>query len=282
MAPALVGFAVFIAYPIAMSLFYSFTDFNGIFIRKTGVFNFKDIFDFSRYGFGREVFRSFGITSVYAVILIPVNMVLSYALALALRKGIPGIKGIRLLFYLPVLIPGIVGGQIWTDMLLYPTGLVNQWLTNLGLPKQTFFVSDKTVIPTLLLMAQWGVGGGMILWLATLGNISPALYEAADIDGAGFFSKLRRITIPLSTPIILYNLITSLIGILQIFDTYAFIGRGMNDSAYFISIRIYVTAFGDAHQYGLSCAIAWVLFAVIAALTAVMFRTSKWVFYGDK
>ena len=283
MSPFIIGFSVFVVYPILMSLFYSFTDYNGIVIHKIGFFNYADIFDFGKFGLGREVFKSFALTGIYAVISIPVNIVLSYSLALVLHKAIPGIKVLRLLCYLPVLIPGIVAGQIWIDMLLYPTGLINQWLSVLGLPMNTFFSAEKTQLATLLVTSQWGIGGGMIVWLAALSNIPPTLYEAAEIDGAKYFRKLFSITIPMSSPIIFYNLICSLIACLQIFDSYAYLGRGENDATYFISIRVYVTAFvGDAHEYGLACSMAWILFVIIAALTGVMFKTSKWVFYGEK
>ena len=192
------------------------------------------------------------------------------------------IKIVRLLCYLPVLIPGIVFGQIWMDMLGHPEGLINSWLVNLGLPKQTFFSAEATQLSTLIVVSQWGIGGGMIVWLAALENIPSTLYEAADIDGAKYYKKLFKITLPMSTPIIFYNLISAVIGCLQTFDSYAYLGRGENDATYFISIRIYVTAFeGTVHQYGFACAMAWILFIIIAVLTGIMFKSSKWVFYGE-
>ena len=283
MSPFIVGFLVFVLYPIVMSLAYSFTDYNSIRITEIGFFNYADIFDFSRFGMGHDIWKSYGLTALYAVLSIPLNIFLSYTLALLLQKNIPGIKAIRLLCYLPVLIPGIVFGQIWMDMLGYPEGLINPWLAQLGLSKHTFFSAESTQLMTLLVVSQWGVGGGMIVWLAALENVPKTLYEAAEIDGARFFTKLFRITLPMSSPIIFYNLICSLIACLQTFDSYPYLGVGENTATNFISIPIYLTAFaGDVHNYGLACAMAWILFLVIAVLTGVMFRTSKWVFYGDK
>lgn len=283
MMPFIVGFLLFVFYPIITSLYYSFTNFNALRITKIGLFNYADIFDFSKFGMGKDIWKSFGLTGLYAVISIPLNILLSYTLALVLRKNIPGIKIIRLLCYLPVLIPGIVFGQIWMDMLGYPEGLINQWLVNSGLSKHTFFSSESTQFLTLIIVSQWGIGGGMIIWLAALENVPKTMYEAADIDGANYFTKLFKITLPMCSSIIFYNLICSLIACLQTFDSYAYLGRGENDATYFISIRIYVTAFaGDVHNYGLACALAWVLFCFIAVLTAIMFKTSKWVFYGDE
>lgn len=279
--PFIIGFLVFIVYPLGMSIVYSLTDYNGITIKNIGFFNYADIFSFRKYGLGKQVFRSFGLTALYTVISLPINTVLSYMLALALHKPIKGIKVLRLLFYLPVLIPSIVSGQVWIDILRYPDGLINQWAENLGIGPFTFFQGESTQLATLITIGQWTLGGSMIVWLAALSNISPELYEAAQLDGAKYFRKLFSITLPLTTPIIFYNVVCLFIMNSQMFDSYAYLNRGINDGAYFISIRIYLTAFGTGHQYGLACAMAWILFVVIAALTALMFKCSKWVYYGE-
>lgn len=296
MAPFIVGFLVFMLYPLIASLVYSFSD-----ITVTGA---ADKWGFAvNYGkmfmvnaktgrlptAGRETWDAFKVTGLYAILSIPINVVLAYSLALALRKNIPGIKVLRLLFYLPVLIPGIVGGQIWLDILQFGVkeselGIINQWLLNAGVPLAdlpTFFRSTKTEFWTVLVIAQWGIGGGMIVWLAALENVPKTLYEAADIDGASYFTKLFRITLPMSTPIIFYNLIGAIIGSLQMFDTMSYLGQGIGEkSMNFVAIHIYVEAF-NAGKYGFACAVAWLLFIVIGILTAIMFKFSGWVFYGD-
>ncbi len=285
--PFILGFAIFVAYPLVMSLVYSFTDFNGTFYKEAGFFQYKKIFDFSEYGYGKDTARSFGLTFLYAATSIPLNLVLSYSLALFLKKEIKGVKALRLLFYLPVLIPGIAFGQIWLDMLAYSStsagGIINQILTDLNLGKLTFYSAEKTQFVTFLITSQWGVGGGMIIWLAALKNINTEIYEASDIDGANAFVKLFRLTIPMTTPIIFYNVICAVIGCMQVFDSYAYVGRGINGAMDFISVRIYCTAFaGTRNEYGFACAMAWILFLIIACLIAIMFRTSRWVFYGDE
>ena len=285
--PFILGFAIFVAYPLVMSLVYSFTDFNGTFYKEAGLFQYKKIFDFSEYGYGKDTARSFGLTFLYAATSIPLNLVLSYSLALFLKKEIKGVKALRLLFYLPVLIPGIAFGQIWLDMLAYSStsagGIINQILTDLNLEKLTFYSAEKTQFVTFLITSQWGVGGGMIIWLAALKNINTEIYEASDIDGANAFVKLFKLTIPMTTPIIFYNVICAVIGCMQVFDSYAYVGRGINGAMDFISVRIYCTAFaGTRNEYGFACAMAWILFLIIACLIAIMFRTSRWVFYGDE
>ena len=287
--PFIIGVLVFTLYPLGMSLLYAFSNFNGVKITQLGVFNFVKIFDFSDTGWGTRVFSSLGITFIYLICNVTLSMVLSYALALFLQNNIKGIRVIRVLCYLPCLIPAIAGGFIWNDVFAADladatgNGLINTWLIRMGLEPMTFFSDASTSLATLIFTGLWGIGGGMIMWLAAFENISPELYESAKIDGAGYFRRVFSITVPLSTPILFYNLITSMIGGLQVFNTYATYGTGVDDSLNFIAIRIYVTAFKDSFSgnYGLACAMAWILFLIIGAITLVMFRTSKWIQYGD-
>lgn len=295
MAPFIIGFLVFMVYPLIASFVYSFSDMtaSGAATKWGFGVNYAKFFIKGANGklplAGRETWDAFKVTIIYAVLSIPINVVLAYSLALVLRKNIPGIKVLRLLFYLPVLIPGIVGGQIWLDILQYGSteaelGIINQWLMNVGIPiteMPSFFRLEKSEFWTLLVIAQWGIGGGMIVWIAALENVPKTLYEAADIDGASYFTKLFRITLPMSTPIIFYNLIGAIIGSLQMFDTMSYLGQGIGDkSLNFVAIHIYVEAF-TAGKYGFACSVAWLLFILIGILTAIMFKFSGWVFYGD-
>jgi len=271
-----------------MSIVYSFTDFNGISIGQFYIDNYLSLFDFRvvqgiQVGKGFGIWKSFGITALYTIISIPLSMVCSYTLALALRKNIPGIKVLRLLFYLPVVIPGIVGGQIWMDILnydIYKQGLLNQLTIDLFGFASKFYMGVNTQMITLICVGLFGIGGGMIVWIAAFENIPKTLYEAADIDGAKYFSKLFKITLPMTTPILFYNLICAVIGTLQVFDTYSYLGLGVDEGLYFISVRIFITAFKQSN-FGLACALSWILFIVIGILTIVMFKSSKWVFYGE-
>ena len=131
-------------------------------------------------------------------------------------------------------------------------------------------------------MNIWTIGASMILWLSALKNIPQGLYEAAKIDGAGVLTRVLKITIPMSTPMIFYNLITSIIGALQTNATMVYAsngGRGEGDSLYFIAVKIY-NEFATGY-YGYASAVAWVLFVVIAILTFITFKTGKWVYTGD-
>ena len=287
--PVIVGTLLFTAYPIVMSLFYSFTDLRAGLPSRMTFENYVNLFSVG--DISHEFFRSLGITMLYVVSSTVINIVLSYALALFLKKNIKGIRVIRLLCYLPVLIPGIAGGLIWRDIFAYDAdgfarnmGVINSVLTNFGLKPLTFFNSASTAMPTLLLTGLWGIGGGMIMWLAALGNIPDDLYESAELDGAGYFRKLFSITIPLTTSMLFYNLVTSLISGLQIFNTYATYGLGEGESLYFVGIQIYIKAFPrdlGIPEQGLACAMSWILFIIIGALSLVMFKTNNWVKYND-
>lgn len=276
--PAIIGFFVFTAYPVLSSLIYSMTDFNGIFYTKFGFDNYVQIFNFGPAGKAKEILGAFWLTFRWAIISIPLGMVLSFGVALLVQREIKGVAVVRLLYYMPTIIPGIAAAIVWKDIFNSEGGLVNQWLINLGLQPQMWFDSDGSAVWTLILTGVWGIGGNMIMWLAALRNVPPELYEAASLDGAGAIGKLFRITVPLCTPIIFYNLINAMIAALQSFDVYAISQEHLK----FISVVIYTTAFGGSNQYGLACSIGWVLFVVIAALTLITFKTNGWVNYGDE
>ena len=279
--PAFIGFFVFSVYPLLYSLFLSFTDYNGSRFTQIGFFNYKQIFSDDLVNGWARISNSFLVTFKFTLISVPLGMVLSFALALLLNTKIKGMKVFRIIFYLPCLIPGIAMAIVYADMFKYPNGIINQILTNLGLPQMTFFTKKETVMPTYLFAGLFGLGGNMIMWLAALGNVPQQLLEAAKIDGAGPLRSLFKVTIPMCTPIIFYNLVTSVISMLQIFDSYASIGVGPEESMYFIVILVYNIGFNQ-YQMGFACAIAWLLFVVIAVLTLLMFKNQNWVHYGDE
>lgn len=274
--PAIIGFFVFTAYPVIASIFYSLTDYNGIFFKEFGFQNFAQIFNFGPAGLGKDIIGSFGLTFMWAIISIPLGMVLSFFLALLVEKETKGIGVIRLLYYMPTIIPGIAMAFVWRDV-FGTDGLANQLLTTMHLPTSQWFFSKDTAVWTLILTGIWGIGGNMIMWLAALRNVPPELYEAASLDGSGRFMNLFRITVPLCTPIIFFNLINAMIASLQSFDVYAI----SQDHLQFISVKIYNAAFSN-NQLGLACAIGWILFVVIALLTLITFKSSGWVNYGDE
>ena len=230
-----------------------------------------------------QFWKVVGNTFLYAFLNVPFTMILSYLLALFVNKNIKGISVFRTLFYLPCVIPGIVMGVMWGDFMAYPSGAFNEIFAALGLPRFTFLSVASTSMTSLFIMGLWGIGGGMILWLAALKNIPAAMYEAADIDGAGKAFVLFRITIPMSTTTIFYNLIVGVIGTLQINSTLIFApgGTGIDNSLYFFSVKIYKEAF-QRSSMGYASALAWILAVVIGLITIVLFKTSGWVYAEDE
>lgn len=280
--PLVVGMLVFTLYPVLKSLIYSFHRYNDASVYEfIGFGNFRLMFTDN----SEEILKVFSNTFLYAIITVPLNLFLSYFLAVIVNQKIRGVNVFRVLYYLPVVIPGVISGVIFSQMFDNTNfGLFNSVLKSLGRSEPfPFFTSEKTAMFSAVLMNFWTIGASMILWLSALKNIPQGLYEAAKIDGAGVWTRVFKITIPMSTPMIFYNLITSIIGALQTNATMVYApngGRGEGDSLYFIAVKIY-TEFASGY-YGYASAVAWVLFVVIAILTFITFKTNKWVYTGDE
>ena len=280
--PLILGLAIFTFYPVISSLVYSFHDVDLIApMSNFGLQNYRALFD---GGNDSQLFwKSLGNTAVYTVIQVPLSMVLSYLLALLLAKPGKGIYVFRVLYYLPVLIPGVVVGLLWQDILNTQYGILNIFLRELF---STSFDSlrSENIMATFIAIQLFSVGGGMIIWIAAFKSIPGDVYEAAKIDGARSHHAFFYITLPMSTPYIFYNLVMGLIGSLQVFgNAYVLTGGtgGDGNALLFYVMNIYNYAFSSLN-FGLASALSWVLFLVIGLLTLVIFRTSKWVYYGDE
>jgi len=280
--PLVIGIGVFTLYPMILSMVYSFN-----IVRTNGTMTFVGFANYKQmFGLDSDEFvKVLSNTFFYAVIAVPLNLSLSYFLALLVSREKKGVTFFRLLYYLPVVIPAIISGVIWQDMFNPAAfGFFNNILAKFGIPPQQFFTApDFRAILSAIFMNVWGIGGGMILWLAALKNIPKSMYEAAKIDGAGAFKRFTHVTVPLSTPMIFYNLVTGIIGAMQMNSTMVFAsggGRGEQNALYFIAVKIYNEAFVN-RSYGYAAALSWVLFAIIAVLTAITFKSNKWVYTGD-
>ncbi|MDR0831865.1 MAG: sugar ABC transporter permease [Bacillales bacterium] len=277
--PLFIGLLVFTAIPMVMSLLYSFYETDGITAIPVGFANYIRIFTLHDSQLPRILLN----TIIYTLISIPLNLVLSYLLAVLLNTKVKGLGIFRVVYYLPVIIPGVVAGLLWKDIYDNTYGIFNKILSFFGIAPQTWFSDAKTAMASLLLMNVWGIGGGMILWLSAFKNIPAQLYESAKLDGAGPIRRFLHITIPLSTPMIFFNVITSIIGTLQYNGTLTFAGRagrGPDDSLYMYGVKIYNEAFVRSNV-GYGSALSWVLLIVVGLITLVLFKTSKWVFYGE-
>lgn len=279
-SPVLLGILIFTYIPAISSFIYSFMSYDGFFkFEWVGFKNFINMFTVDA-----ETSTVFANTFLYAIVSVPLGLFLGYLVALAANSKVKGISFFRVLFYLPCMIPSVASGVLWRDLLDPDFGIMYQIFQTFGL-SPTFFTSAQTAMATLIWTGTWSAGGGMVLWLAAFRNIGPELYESAKLDGANALQCVVKITLPLSTPIIFYNLVTGIIGSLQVSSTLVMAGstggRGPDNSLYFIAVKIYNDAFVRMGQMGYACAYGWVLFLIIGILTFVTFKTNKWVNYGE-
>ena len=280
--PMTVGICVFTLVPIVQSFYYSFFNYDVV-----SVFDFVGFGNYIRVFTESEMSKVVTNTLFFAAVNIPVVMCGSYLLALFLNVNVKGIKVFRVLYYLPCVMPAIVGGIVWSYLMRdnpETPGIFNQFLISLGLSSSAFFNAENlTAILSIVLMNLWSLGGGTIIWLAQFKNIPKQLYEAAEMDGAGAGRKFFSITLPMSTPMIFYNLITTFIVTLQFNGTLTFAphgGRGNDKATYMFGLKIYHEAF-RRYNMGYACALAWVLVVAVGLLTGLVFKTNKWVQYDS-
>ena len=283
--PLIIGLLVFTAVPMISSLIFSFhtdvTILNGkVFMEFVGFKNYQDAF--VRYG--GTVWMTAKNTMIYTVLSVPISLISSYFLALLINTQLKGVKFFRVLYYLPCMIPAVASGLLWKDLFDPTYGVFNKILGFVGLGPYRFFSDASSALPSIFLMNMWSIGGSMILWLSAFKNIGKHYYEAAELDGANAFSRLVYITIPMSTSTIFFNVVTSMIGSLQYTGTLTFAsrdGRGPEDSLYMFGVLIYREAF-QKDRLGYASALAWILLIVIALITFLLFKYSKWVFYEEE
>lgn len=281
--PVILGLLCFTLLPMIVSLVYSFHDYYPL--RATnqlvnpGLQNYVKIFTSDWKGFSKSMFLTFR----YAIVTVTLRMVGTYLLALFLNQKIRGAKTFRIIYMLPTLIPSIASTLLWKDITKVNSGYINLILEGFGLPEYTFYDAVETVFPTIILTSIIGWGGGTLMWLAQMQNVPEALYESAKIDGANYIQRTIKITIPMTTPMVFYQLVTGVIGALQVFGDFYTLRNGVCDSEIdFIVLKIYDAAFGGSGGFGYACALSWILFLVIGAITLTIFKTNKWVYYGEE
>ena len=278
-SPWLFGLAAFWIYPTVMSAYYSFTKFNGVQgAQWIGARNYIELFtDDSNFW---DTVKN---TLYFAGVSIPLAIVLAFVLALMLNAKIKGQVIYRTIYFLPTLVPEVALSLVWVYMFTPVSGVVNLPWQMLGRRGPCWLTCPQMARQTLILLALWIIGQQVILYLAGLQDVPQDLYDAADVDGANAWHKLRNITIPIITPVIFFHLVTSIIGALQFFAI-PFIMTGGNgfpgNTTLFYSIYMYKQAF-QYFNMGIASAMAWMLFLVTLVITLVIFRTARlWVFYS--
>lgn len=273
------GFLVFKFYPFISSLFDSFTNYN-LFkesVENIGLGNYQKIFNTAKY------VKSYAVTFQYAFMTVPLKLLFALFIAYLLNFKIKGINLFRTMYYIPSILGGSVAIAVLWQFLFQNEGLVNAVIDVFGISPVNWLGSPDHALFVICLLRVWQFGSAMVIFLAALKGVSQDLYEAAAIDGASKFTQFMKITVPIITPVIFYNLITQLCQAFQEFNGPFMITKGGPlGSTTLISILIYQNAF-KTYDMGLASAMAWLLFLIVATLTAVSFISQKyWVYYGDE
>lgn len=277
-APWLLGFLVLELYPLGASLFYSFTDFSLLNTPSLiGLDNYKHMFTQDM-----DFWNSVKVTLKWVIIAVPLKLAAALAVALLLNQNLKHINIFRAVYYLPSIFAGSVAVSILWRFLFMSEGLVNNLLAIVHIPPMDWLGDPNYALYTVSLVNMWQFGTSMVLFLAGLKQIPSELYEAGKIDGTNVFQKFWSITLPLLTPILLFNLIMQTINAFQDFTTPFTITKGGPAKAtYLFSMLIYDNGFRFS-KMGYASALSWMMFLVIIVLTAIVFKSSRyWAHYED-
>jgi multiple sugar transport system permease protein len=283
-APWIFGFLIFTLLPMIATLAFTFTNISLAQeepLRLVGLRNYATLVG------DKQTWDSLIVTFKYALLALPVAVALPLLVALALHsRHLRGSGAFRVLFYLPYVIPFIAGVLIWGGMLSNESGWINDALRAVGIEHPPDWLQDPTWIYSgLAIMGIWGIGAGMIVYLAGLKGIPSELYDAARIDGAGAIAQHRHITIPMISPVIFYTLILAVVEVLQYFLVPLVLKNGTGEpggSTYFYNLYIYKNFFTFQNMaYGAT--LAWLLFGITLGLTLLLFWLSRrWVYYAGE
>ncbi|WP_317889864.1 carbohydrate ABC transporter permease [Sutcliffiella deserti] len=278
-SPWLIGFFGLTLGPMLFSLYASFTDYNITSkMNFIGLANYKKMFTFD------DLFTvSLWNTLYYVAFTVPLTTMGAILIAVLLNQRVKGINVYRTIFYLPAVLSGVGVYFLWMQMLSPSTGLVNTVLAWFGIAGPAWLFDPEWTKPALVLMKMWSVGGGMLLYLASLQGVSNQMYEAATLDGANVWHRFRYITIPMISPIIFFDIVTSTIGSFQVFQEAYVMSESGNggpaNSLLFYNLHMWKNAF-EIFDMGYASAMAWVLFLIVLILTVFhLYISKKWVHY---
>jgi len=273
--PWVLGFILFTFIPLLSALYLGFTDSNSISTPNfIGFKNYIDLFHDSNF------ISALTITVRFAIFAIPLGIISSMTLAALLNNKIRGVYLFRTILYLPAVASGVSISLLWRWILDKDMGLLNMILSKVGISGPGWLSDPNWVLPSYILIALWGAGGGILTYLAGLQDVPKSLYESAELDGAGWFKKFTKITVPMLSPIIFYNLIMGIVGSFRKFSD-AYIIGGAGNQGRFYMVYLYQNAF-NYFKMGYATAMAWILFVIILLLSVFTFKSSSlWVFYNS-
>ena len=268
--PWILGFIIFLAYPVLASLFYSFTNFS--ILREpsyVGVDNYAELA--SDTVFHKALVN----TLIYAVGAVPLSTVVAIGLAMLLNTKVKGMSYYRTIFFLPSLVPMVALGTLFLWIFNGDYGLLNEGIRAANLEPPNWLGDPAWSKSTLMLISMWGCGQAMVIYLAGLQNVPVSLYEAADLDGAKLGKKIWNVTLPMLSPVILFNVVMGIIGALQVFAVpyVMFPGGAPARSTYFIASYLFDNAF-QYQRMGYASAVGWVMFIITLVLTLLALKLS--------
>lgn len=281
-SPWVIGFVAFTVVPVAISFYLSLTRWKVLTAPAfIGVDNYVRMFTDDP-----DFWQSLRVTGLFAVTSVPLRMFIALMLAVLLNEATKAVAFFRTSFYIPSIVASVAAAVLWQWILNPQFGPVNGLLRAVGIRGPNWFNDPNWALPALVLMSAWGVGGEMLIFLAGLKGIPRQLYEAAEVDGAGRWTRFRRITLPMLSPTIFFNLVMAVIGAFQTFDAAFVISTARAGeigapakSTLFYMLYLYRSGFKDL-EMGYASALAWTLFIIILGVTLVINRTSnRWVYY---
>lgn len=266
-SPFILGFILWFLIPAGIALYLSVHDWNLISAPE-----FVGFANVQRLASDPLLPQALKATFLYTIVSVPVGLALSFGLALLINNEFPGISIFRTIFYLPSIIPAVASAALWAWIFNTEFGLINVMIRGLGGAKIPWLQSPGWALPALIIMSLWSVGGSMIIFLAGLQGIPDIYYEAAEIDGAGRWKKLRHITLPLMSPVFFFNLVIGFINSFQVFVAgYLITDGGPVNATLFLVLYIYRTAFRSLNM-GYAATLSWLLFFILMGLSFLVFR----------
>ena len=282
LSPWVIGFLGFIALPMIATLVFTFTN---VKLTQTDPLRFVGLDNYAKLIADPQTWESLRITLTFAALQLPIAVLVPFAVALMLNsRSLRGSDLFRVLLFLPYVVPFVAGVLIWQSMLNPDSGWLDQFLGLVGITNPPNWLNDPAFIfPGLLFIGIWGIGGGIIVNLAGLKGIPSELYDAAAIDGAGWWGSLRNVTIQLMSPVFLYVIVLGIVDVLQYFLVPLVLNNGTGEpggQTLFYNLQIYKTFFTyQDMSYGAT--LAWLLFAVTLVISLVVFRASRrWIYYA--
>lgn len=277
--PWIIGIGVFFLYPFFISFYYSLCNYNPI---KEPIFIGLDNY-IKLFTYDAEFPKSLIATLLYTLYTVPCKLIMSLFIAMLLDRGRKGIGVLRTVYYLPSLFSGSIAVAVLWKIMFMDQGMINSWFHFFGLPTVSFLGNPNLSLPTLSLLEVWQFGSSMVMFLAALKQVPASLYEAARIDGAGSVKRFFHITLPGISPIVFFCIIMQTLNALQNFTSAFVITKGGPlQSTYMLGVKLYNDGF-KLLKMGYASATSWIIFAIMALFTLVLFTTSKyWVFYSDE